>query len=306
MFTLSGTKGLHFYYVMGKIREQIMQHTYLVIHIPVIHKGYIDFFEKIKGRISATYVIDEKFLEELSEFKPDIASMSANTVKSLLEKLGFKNIVILTKDNIGELENHEIILVQDEVSRNLCDKYLKGQHVEWQSVFLRWDKSKVLAQQNVEDITTSKEPFDIEMMKMAKGESEKSSDWWRQVGGVLVKDKKIVLRAENRNLPSVHTPYQVGAARDLFKAGEHHELANTIHAEEYIIAQAAKEGISTQGLSLYVTTFPCPVCAKLIAYCGIKSLYFSEGGSNFDAKKVLEAAGVKITHVLAFDIKPVL
>lgn len=274
-----------------------MQKKYLVIHIPVIHKGYLDFFEKIKDRVSAVYVIDEKFLGELSQFKPDIAAISAVTVKRLLGKIGFNDVFILSKKNIKALEGKEIILVEDEVSRNLQDKYLKGEDIEWQSVFLRWDKSKILAQQNLEDIPISKDPFDIKMMTEAKKESGKSGDWWRQVGAVLVKNKKILLKGDNRNLPSDHTPYQVGAARDLFVAGEKQELANTIHAEQSIIAKAAKEGISTKGLSLYVTTFPCPICAKLIACCGIKNLYFGEGGSNFDAKKVLESAGVKIMYV---------
>lgn len=276
-----------------------MKKKTLIIHLPVIHKGYLDFFKKIGNEVSGVYIIGEKFLEELSEFKPDIASIDSVTVKSLLEKMGFENIAILSKNNIEDLKSKELVLVQDEVSRNLYEVYLKSEKVEWHSVFLRWDKTKVLAQENLEDIPASSEVFDIEMMKKAKGESEKSSDWWRQVGAVLVKDENVVLQAENRNLPSDHTPYQVGAARDFFKAGEHHELANTIHAEEYIIAQAAKEGISTNGLSLYVTTFPCPVCAKLIACSGIKNLYFSEGGSNFDAKKVLDAAGVRIIYVPA-------
>jgi len=79
--------------------------------------------------------------------------------------------------------------------------------------------------------------------------------------------------------------------------GERQDIANTIHAEQYIISQAAKEGIFTKGLSLYVTTFPCPVCAKLIACSGIQHLYFGEGGSNFDARKVLESVGVTIVYV---------
>lgn len=274
-----------------------MQKKILVIHIPVIHKGYLDFLRTVRNNVFGIYIIDEDFLLELSEFKPDIASIHADASKHLLESMGFENISILSKKNTKELKGKELILIEDEVSRNLQKNYFENENIEWHSVFLRWDKTKVLAQQNLEDIETSKNPADVKMMAEARKESPKSGDWWRQVGAVLVKGKKIVLRAENRNLPSDHTPYQVGAARDLFVAGEMQEIANTIHAEQSIVAQAAKEGISTKGLSLYVTTFPCPVCAKMIACSGIKNLYFSEGGSNFDAKKVLESAGVKITYV---------
>lgn len=269
----------------------------LIFYIPVIHRGYLDFLRSMQGEVTGVYIIDGDFLDNLSEFKPDIAAISTLEVKDLLEKFGFKNISILTKDRVNELHGKELVLINDEVCRNLFEKYLRNEKVEWKSVFLRWDRTKVLALEKLDDIVVSKEQFDIDMMKEATIESNKTGDWWRQIGAVLVKDKEIILRAFNKDLPSDHTPYQVGEARDLFAPGERHDLANTIHAEQSIIAQAAKEGISTKGLSLYVTTFPCPVCAKLIAVSGIRNIYYSEGGSNFDAKKVLESARVKIIQV---------
>ncbi len=269
----------------------------LVIYIPVIHKGYLDFFGRLREKVFNIYIIDESFLNDLSEFKPDIAAIDSNTVKNLLEKIGFNNIFILSKNNIEKLKNKEVILIQDEISRSLADKYFKKENIEWQSVFLRWDKSKVLIKQNLDDIPVSNDDFDIKMMREASLESKKSGDWWRQIGAVLIKNNEIILKAYNKDLPSDHTPYQVGEVRDLFNPGERHDLANTIHAEQNIIAQVAKKEISAVDSSMYVTTFPCSVCAKLIACSGIKNLYFGEGGSNFDAKKVLESAGVKIIHV---------
>lgn len=269
----------------------------LILYIPVIHKGYLDFLNKIQEKISLVYIIDETFLEELSEIKPDIAAIDANTVKNLLDKLGFKNVLILSRDNIKQLENKELILIQDEISRNLCDKYLKKEKVEWKSVFLRWDKDKILSEQPFKDIPISEDSFDVEMMKEAYKEARKSSEWWRRIGAILVKNKEILFRAYNKDLPSDYTPYQVGEVRDFFKPGERQDLASTIHAEQKIIAEGAKKGISLEGTSLYTTVFPCPVCAKLIAFAGIKNLYFGEGGSNFDAKKVLESADVKITYI---------
>ena len=268
----------------------------LIIHIPVVHKGYLDFFKKIQNEVSAVYILDEKLLAGLSEFKPDIASIDAATAKNLMEKFGFDNFSILSKENIEDLPE-DIMLVQDEVSRNLAEKYLKNKKIDWQTVFLRWGKDIVLVKQVLDDTPVSSDAFDIEMMKEASGETIKSSEWWRRIGAVLVKDKKVLLRANNKDLPSDHTPYQVGEVRDLFNTGERPDMAMTIHAEQSIIAQAAKKGIPVEGLSLYVTTFPCPVCAKMIACSGIIKIYFSEGWSNFDAKKVLESAGVKITHV---------
>lgn len=272
-----------------------MANKILILHIPVIHRGYLDLFEKLK--ISDIYLIDEDLQKELLETKPDIASLSFSVIKDLLNKMGFENIFILSKSNLNEIKGKKIILIQDQISRNLAKRYLIDYNIEWKSVFLRWDREKVLVQKSPENIKVSNDDFDIQMMKEAEKEAQNAGDWWRQIGTVLVKDGQIVFRGFNRDLPSDHTPYQVGEVRDFFKAGERHDLASTIHAEENIIAQAAKTGVSLDGTSLYVTTFPCPVCAKLIACSGIKKIYFQEGGSNFDAQKVLVSSGVDIIQV---------
>lgn len=280
-----------------------MEKKCLAIHVPVIHKGYLDFLNDIKDQVSSVFILDANFVEGLSSFKPDIAAINANSARDLLEKMGFRDIFTLSKNDVGVLRNREMILVNDEVSRSLANKYLDTEKIEWKNVFLRWDRTKVLALEKLDDIPVSKEKFDIDVMKEAIKESEKTGDWWRQIGAMLVKDKQIILKAFNKDLPSDYTPYQVGEVRDLFAPGERHDLANTIHAEQNIISLAAKKGISTDGLALYVTTFPCPVCAKLIAVSGIKNVFYNEGGSNFDAKKVLKSADVKITKVMP-EIKP--
>ena len=270
----------------------------LILYIPVIHKGYLDFLNKVKDKVSEVFIIDESLKRELSEIKPDIAALDEKIVKDLLEKLGFESVLILFKENLNEVRGKEIILVQDEISRNLAEKYLKGENIEWDSAFLRWDKEKVLADIPTDNIATSKDNFDIEMMKEASKEAQKSGDWWRQVGAVAVKDGKIIARGYNQGTPTDNTPYQLGSLRDLFKAGEKQEFSPTIHAEQKIIAQAAKTGLALDNASFYITHFPCPLCSKLVAFSGIKKLYFSEGAANLDGKIVLESAGVKIYHVL--------
>jgi len=271
----------------------------LILHIPVIHKGYLDLLGKLKGAVSNIYIINGQLQDELSDIKPDIASLNPETVKELLDKIGFRDVLILSKDNIGELADKELILIQDELSRNLYDKYLKGKKVEWQSVFLRWDKEKVLAELPVGDIEKSEDSFDLGMMKEAYKEAEKSSDWWRQVGAVLVRDGEIVARSYNQGVSNDNSPYQLGSIRDLFKAGEKQEFSPTIHAEQRLIAEAARAGLRTEDAFLYLTHFPCPVCSKLIAWSGIKKLYFSEGAANLDGRRILELADTKIVQVVS-------
>jgi len=269
----------------------------LILYIPVIHKGYLNLFGELEKKVSDIYIICEKLQEELSDIKPDIAALSPEKVKDFLLKLGFKNISVLSAENMGEIRGKDIVLVQDELSRNLYEKYLKGEKVTWESVFLRWDKERVLAEIPSDIIKKSEDSFDVEMMKEAYKEAEKSGDWWRQIGAVLVSDNKIVARSYNQGVPNDNAPYQVGSARDFFKAGERQEMSPTIHAEQKLISEAAKAGVKTDKAILYLTHFPCPVCSKMIAWSGIKKLYFTEGASNLDGKKTMEAAGVEIIHI---------
>lgn len=274
-----------------------MDKKILIIHMPVLHRGYLEFLEKEKEMISKVFLISEALQKELSEFNPDIAAIDAKNTAKLLRSIGYNDTSVISAENISSLKNEKIILIQDEVSRNLCDKYLQTADIEWVSVFLRWDKKSVLSEVSPLDIAVSGNAFDQETMKIAYHQAEHTGDWWRQIGAVVVKDGNIVLKGWNRDLPSDHTAYQVGEARDFLKAGERPDIANTIHAEQNVISQAAKAGIGLEGAALYVTHFPCPVCAKLVACSGIKYLFFAEGSAVFDGRKVLESAGVEIVCV---------
>lgn len=267
----------------------------LIIHLPVIHKGYLDFFDRKRREINDIYILDEGFIKILLDVKPDIASIDSHIVRQLLKKMGFESVYILKKQDIKKLKG-SIMLVDEEVSRVLNERFLIKKNVRWEKVFLRWDKFSVISSLPA-DSKISKNSFDEKMMKEAYTEAKKSSDWWRQVGAVLVKDGRIVLHAYNKGVPSDHTPYRIGAVRDFLQVGQNPELSSTIHAEQVIITTAAKEGIPLEGLSLYVTHFPCAVCAKLIAYSGIERIYFSEGSSNIDGKMTMESKGMQILAV---------
>jgi len=274
-----------------------MRSKALILYIPVIHKGYLDFLEKTKKEVSEIYIINKELQEELSEREPTIEVIATEKVRDLLGKLGFEKISILSKDNIKNLKGKELVLIQDEISRKLCDKYFEGEKVRWESVFLRWDKEKILTELPANIIKKSENFFDVRMMKEAYKEAEKSGDWWRQVGAILVRGKKIIARSYNQGVPDDNTPYQIGSMRDFFKAGEKQEFSSTIHAEQKLIAEAAKAGIKLEGTTLYLTHFPCSLCAKFITWSGIGKLFFTEGASNLDGKNTMESAGVEIIHI---------
>ena len=54
------------------------------------------------------------------------------------------------------------------------------------------------------------------------------------------------------------------------------EFTRCLHAEQATIVNAARSGVSTQGATLYTTTFPCHECAKMIIGAGIVEVHYVE------------------------------
>ena len=52
-----------------------------------------------------------------------------------------------------------------------------------------------------------------------------------------------------------------------------------------------------EGCDLYVTTFPCPPCAHISAFTGIKHLFYMDGYSLVAGAEVLQAKDVEIIRV---------
>ena len=207
----------------------------------------------------------------------------------------------MEKENLKELSQHqELVLSNDEIGRELVEKYLKDKKIIWDSTFLRWNKMNAINKNPVSpDQTISVTDFDKKMMKVAYKEAEKSSDWWRHVGVVLVKDEKVLSALHNKHAVTENTAYIEGEPRSNFDAGK--AIADLVifhHGEATIIAQAAKHGVSTEGAYIYVTTFPCPSCAMLVANAGIKRVYYKEGYSILDAERILKSASIELVRVL--------
>lgn len=272
----------------------------IVSYIPALHKGYIDFFKKYPGTL---YILGPDFVLETPRMDRDIRALPPEEIKIFLTGAGFfSKIIVLTKENLTDLLNDPapIVTPDEEVNRRFAGEYLKGKAVQYISVFLRWDRQISTTELQVPPgRMISESEFDKEIMASAFEESKKSPDWWRQIGAILVRDKKPVIVAHNTALPSEYTLNTLGDPRSNFDAGEaqYKDLGKFIHGEANVIAQAAKQGIATEGASIYVTTFPCPACAKLVAVAGIKEVYYSKGYSMLDAEDILKAFGVNITLV---------
>lgn len=275
-----------------------MQKRALILHIPVIHQGYLSFFTRNKPKISRIYLIPDSLVVKLSPIKPDLAIIPALQMEKILQTIGYDQVSIFNEKIVAKLSSEPLLMVNESLSRLLKEQFFPNADVQWDSAFLRWDADRIHTEDPV-SVAESDDPFDRRMIEEAYIEAQKSSDWWRQVGAVLVKGDAIIGRAFNEGMPSDHTPYQRGAVRDFLAPGANPELADTIHAEQKLIAQAARNGLSLKGTALYITHFPCPVCAKLIVHSGIQNCFFTKGWSTLASIPLLESAGVHIKRVSA-------
>lgn len=272
----------------------------VVAYIPALHSGYVNFFKKYAGE--TLYVLDLGLVREIPRLERDIRALEAGEMKKLVEALGiFARVEVLTKENMGELlaTAGATVMPDEDVSHAFAETYLVAKEIEYVSVFLRWDRPAALRTDvpTNPDRIISRDAFDKEMMTLAFTDAQKSSDWWRQVGAVVVKDGEVLFVGHNHPLPSDQTHNVTGDPRSNFDAGVGIELSKFLHAEAGIIAEAAKRGVALLGASIYVTTFPCPVCAKSIATAGFKKVYYSEGYSLLDAEDILKGFGVELIQV---------
>ncbi|MDO8529446.1 MAG: deaminase [bacterium] len=271
----------------------------ILAYIPVLHEGYRLFLNKYRKN-AELYILGQELIGEFEWLSKEIRALDPELIKKSVEswKL-FQKIIIAGKNELKEIRELEKIIMPDEdVTREIAKKYFPKKKIIFDSIFLRWDKNNALKENTINpNRIISKNQFDEEFIKLAFKEAQKSSDWWRRVGAAIVKDGKAIIVSRNRHLPSDHMPYANGDPRNNFHKGDHIELSTAIHAEAAAIAEAAKKGISLEGSSMYVSTFPCPPCAKLVACSGIKKLYYTEGYGMLDGESILKNQGVEIIFV---------
>ncbi|MDF2533134.1 MAG: CMP/dCMP deaminase zinc-binding [Clostridia bacterium] len=117
----------------------------------------------------------------------------------------------------------------------------------------------------------------------------------RQVGAVIVRDKRILTTGYNGTPTGLKHCGEVGCLRDEMKipSGERHELCRGIHAEQNAIIQAAASGVSIQDSTIYVNLSPCILCTKMIINAGITRIVTREAYNDALALKMLEESGIE-------------
>src|SRR5690554_1602487 len=105
-------------------------------------------------------------------------------------------------------------------------------------------------------MNTRKRPdWDEYFMEVAYVVSKRSTCVRRNIGALVVKDKRILATGYNGAPTKLKHCSEVGCLRLKMgiPSGERHEICRGLHAEQNALLQAARYGISVEGATLYST-----------------------------------------------------
>jgi len=146
---------------------------------------------------------------------------------------------------------------------------------------------------------------DTTFMEIAKIVAKESYCERGKVGAVLVKNSRIISVGYN-GTPTGKTKwveddttsfggYSIPDNECEDKKGDTRK--DIIHAEMNAILFAAKNGIATNGCSLYVTMSPCSECAKAIIQSGIKEVIYDVEYRLTEGIDILKASKIEVRRI---------
>jgi dCMP deaminase len=267
----------------------------------VLHAGYQALFDQHPDA-AEILLLGSSFAEDFPVLRKEIRALAPDAAARYVRAVRPDALVRVVErtDLPAALHGGTLVVPDEELMRSLLAAHepAAGTEVVWQRTFLRWDRSWSQPQRPAGyDGTVAADELSRTLTRRALDEAGLSSDWWRQVGAVAVRDGIVLAVAHNEHRPTEYAPYLNGDPRNDFSRGVHSELSTAIHAEAAIVARAARDGLVLAGADLYVSTFPCPGCARLVAEAGFRRCYFAGPYAMLDGDDVLRSAGVELIWV---------
>src|SRR4051812_33267214 len=134
-------------------------------------------------------------------------------------------------------------------------------------------------------------PWDQYFMNIAQVVASRSTCPRKFVGAVIVRDKTILSTGYNGSIRSMPHCTEIGHMM------ESDHCVATIHAEANAIIQAAKNGVTIDGATVYVTASPCWSCFKMIANAGIRRIVYGEFYRDQRIFDVAKRIGIELHHI---------
>jgi dCMP deaminase len=273
----------------------------VLLYLPVVHAGHEAFFARHRDA-AEVLILGTGFRGVFKSLAKDIRALpperAAQFLQVMLPDIPIR--VIEPADLPAAVSAETLVLPDEDITRALAAEHHldEGRELVFDKTFLRWDREWSQARRPADfDGKVAAGELPRALLARARELSGRSSDWWRQVGAIAVRGEEILGAAWNHHCPTEYAPYLDGDPRDGFSRGVRADLSTAIHAEASVVAQAARAGVTLDGADLFVTTFPCPACARLIAESGFRRCYFAGPDSVLDGDNILHAAGIELLWV---------
>ncbi|PID56885.1 cytidine deaminase [candidate division KSB3 bacterium] len=148
--------------------------------------------------------------------------------------------------------------------------------------------------------------WDEYFMNIAYETARRSNCCRRQIGAVLVRDRRIVSTGYNGTPLGVKNCIDGGCLRcaSAVPSGQSYDTCICVHAEQNAIVLAARNGTSSDGCVLYTTLRPCFGCAKESVQAGIIEVVYYEDyryPEELEAvyQNLIQDAGLTLRHLTA-------
>jgi len=222
------------------------------------------------------------------------------------ETIRLKRIVQRNRENdprtLNELRKKEALESSNDPNAQQLHKV-----AEMSRITLNNDSTLEKLEQKVEKLIVdwlyrlqdSRPDWDHYFMNIAEAVKMRCSCMSAKKGALVVREKQIVSTGYNGTAKGIKHCSDGGCERCTLrhlgkqKSGEYTIVCTCAHAEENAIVQAAYNGISTRGATMYTTFTPCHVCARIIINAGIKEVVAKVIYPDDVGMKLFEEAGVK-------------
>jgi dCMP deaminase len=142
--------------------------------------------------------------------------------------------------------------------------------------------------------------WDEYFMEISHVVARRSTCTRRQIGAVIVKEKRILATGYNGAPSGLPHCMELGCLRDAqgIESGTRQEVCRALHAEQNAIIQAALYGASTRDSTLYCTHQPCSLCAKAAINAGVKRVVFEGDYPDNFALEMLQMAEIEMVRFI--------
>jgi dCMP deaminase len=123
----------------------------------------------------------------------------------------------------------------------------------------------------------------------------------RRVGCIAVRDGKVIASGANgafgKMKPCTALGYCIRTQKKI-TPGTNLEIENCVHAEQRVICEAARDGLSLKGCDIYVTHLPCAICTRLLCTTEVARVFYKYDYPCEISKQIAHDGGLQVVKVI--------